>query len=155
MSEPDYGQARLGDIRIDTSFSRSPSTTRDFLAEPNPRDRYSRASHNTSRVRDITWISGSQPSQYPAAQTPPTPHWQHSTPVIRPALHTAQATLSDSEYEYMTVGIDDAGADEENGHGSSEGHERKPQGKKKFYGGFMNGLKSIPRVMSRGRLNSK
>jgi len=155
MSEPDYGQARLGDIRIDTSFSRSPSTTRDFLAEPNPRDRYSRASHNTSRVRDVTWISGSQPSQYPAAQTPPTPHWQHSTPVIRPALHTAQATLSDSEYEYMTVGIDDAGADEENGHGSSEGHERKPQGKKKFYGGFMNGLKSIPRVMSRGRLNSK
>ncbi|KIK37365.1 hypothetical protein CY34DRAFT_15752 [Suillus luteus UH-Slu-Lm8-n1] len=154
MSEPDYGQPRLGDIRIDTSFSRSASTTRDFLGEPMPRDRHSRTSH-ASRVRDVTWISASQPSQYPATQTPQTPHWQHSTPIMRPALHTAQPTLSDSDYEYMTVGIDDTGADEENGYGSSEGHERKPQGRKKFYGGFMNGLKSLPRVMSRGRLNSK
>ncbi|KAG1847105.1 hypothetical protein C8R48DRAFT_779312 [Suillus tomentosus] len=155
MSDLDYGQPRLGDIRIDTSFSRSPSTTRDFLGEPVPRDRYSRASH-ASRVRDVTWISASQPSQYPATQTPQTPqiHNWHSTPVMRPAPHTAQATLSDTE-EYMTVGIEVTGADEENGYGSSEGHERKPQGKKTFYGGIMNGLKSIPRVMSRGRLNSK
>ncbi|KAG1798254.1 uncharacterized protein HD556DRAFT_1232839, partial [Suillus plorans] len=139
-------------MRIDTSFSRSPSTTRDFLGEPMSRDRYSRASH-ASRVRDVTWISASQPSQYPATQTPQTPNW-HSTPVMRPAPHTAHATLSDTE-EYMTVGIEVTGADEENGYGSSEGHERKPQGKKTFYGGIMNGLKSIPRVMSRGRLNSK
>jgi hypothetical protein len=154
MSDYDYAQAR--DIRIDTSFSRPVSSTRDFLgalgAEPLPRDRYSRASH-TSRARDVTWISASQPSQYPATQTPQTPRWQ-STPVQRPtpALHTTPPTLSDSD-EYMTVDIE-SGAEEEK-YGFSEGHERKLHGRKKFYGGFMSGLKSIPRVMSRGRLNSK
>ncbi|OAX33174.1 hypothetical protein K503DRAFT_775892 [Rhizopogon vinicolor AM-OR11-026] len=140
------------DIRIDTSFSRPVSSTRDFLgAESLPR--YSRASH-ASRARDVTWISASQPSQYPATQTPqtPQPRWQ-STPVRpTPALHTTPPTLSDSD-EYMTVDIE-SNAEEEK-YVFNEGHERKLHGRKKFYGGFMSGLKSIPRVMSRGRLNSK
>lgn len=148
----DYGLAR--DIRIDTSFPRPVSSTRDFLgADSLPRDRYSRASH-ASRARDVTWISASQPSQYPATQTPqtPQPRWQ-STPVRpTPALHTTPPTLSDSD-EYMTVDIE-SNAEEEK-YGFSEGNERKMHGRKKFYGGFMSGLKSIPRVMSRGRLNSK
>lgn len=151
MSDYDYGLGR--DIRIDTSFSRPVSSTRDFLgADSLPRDRYSRASH-ASRARDVTWISASQPSQYPATQTPQTPRWQ-STPVQRPppALHTTPPTLSDSD-EYMTVDIE-SGVEEEK-YGLSEDNVRKLHGRKKFYGGFMSGLKSIPRVMSRGRLNSK
>ncbi|KAG1730539.1 uncharacterized protein EDB91DRAFT_1022889, partial [Suillus paluster] len=139
--------------RIDTSFSRPGSATRDFLGtEPMPRDRYSRASH-ASRVRDVTWISASQPSQYPATQTPQTPRWHHSTPVLRTVPNTTQPTLSDSD-EYMTVDIE-TNVEEEKGYRFAEGSERKPNGKKKFYGGFMDGLKSLPRVMSRGRLNSK
>ena len=150
MSDFDYGLSR--DIRIDTSFSRPVSSTRDFLgADSLPRDRYSRASHASRR--DVTWISASQPSQYPATQTPQTPRWQ-STPVQRPppALHKTPPTLSDSD-EYMTVDIE-SGVEEEK-YGLSEGHERKLQGKNRFYGGIMSGLRSIPRVMSRGRLNLK
>ncbi|KAG1850804.1 hypothetical protein DFJ58DRAFT_842305 [Suillus subalutaceus] len=94
-------------------------------------------------------LLGFRPLSHPSTLQPkPLRPLTGNIPLLLCVQHFIQRSplCQTSEYEYMTVGIDDTGADEENGYGSSEGHERKPQGKKKFYGGFMNGLKRISLV---------
>lgn len=157
----------IGSIRIDTSFTSRPhSGGRDFLAEPIPRDRYSRHSGQAQpRVRDVTWISTSQ-SQLPSThthtpQTPryvPPPGFQHTrtpTPVLRKSAPTI--TESELDAEYMTVSVDDR--DECNypghGYGFSEVMPVATNGKsekKNFVGGFVSGLRRLPKVMSKSRL---
>ncbi|KAG9310083.1 hypothetical protein JVU11DRAFT_9692 [Chiua virens] len=155
----------LGSIRIDTSFTRPHSSGRDFLAEPAPRDRYSRHSSQTQpRVRDVTWISTSQ-SQAPSAHTPQTPRYvpppgfqqtRTPTPVLRKSAPTI--TESDLDAEYMTVSVDDRDECQYQGHGyGSSGvmpvaANGKSEKKNNFVGGFVNGLRRIPKVMSKSRL---
>lgn len=154
----------IGSIRIDTSFTRPHSGGRDFLGEPIPRDRYSRHSGQTQpRVRDVTWISSPQ-SQHPSTHThtsqtpryaPPSGFQQTrtSTPVLRKSAPTI--TESELDAEYMTVSMDDR--DQCNyGHGFSEvmpvATNGKSEKKNNFVGGFVSGLRRLPKVMSKSRL---
>ncbi|KAF9218565.1 hypothetical protein BS17DRAFT_811614 [Gyrodon lividus] len=166
MSEyPDLSSLR--DIRIDTSFTRPQSGGRDFLTEPVPRDRYSRHSGQTPpRVRDVTWISTSQ-SQIPSTHThtPQTPRHmppigfqqvRAPTPVLR---KSAQTTVSESdiEAEYMTVSVDDRDECNYKGHGYGFSEvvampTNAKSEKKNFVGGFVSGLRRLPKVMSKSRL---
>lgn len=158
----------LGPIRIETSFTR-PQSGRDFLGEPVPRDRYSRHSGQPpSRVRDVTWISTSH-SHLPSTHThtPQTPRYappafqQTRTPT--PVLRKSAPTITDSELdaEYMTVSVDDRDEfhHQVNGNGHRHGvSEEVPVAtngkseKKNFVGGFVNGLRRLPKVMSKSRL---
>jgi hypothetical protein len=156
---PDLSSLR--DIRIDTSFTRPQSGGREFLAEPMPR--YSRHGGQTPpRVRDVTWISTSQ-SQLPSAHTPqsryiPPPGFQQvraPTPVLRKSIPTISE--SDLDAEYMTVSVDDRDECNYKGHGYGFG-EAVPVAtngkseKKNFVGGFVSGLRRLPKVMSKSRL---
>ena len=168
----------IGSVRIDTSFTRPHSGGRDFLAEPIPRDRYSRHSAQApSRygVRDVTWISTSQ-SHLPSTHThtPQTPRYappsfqQTRTPT--PVLRKSAPTITESELdaEYMTVSVDDRDEfhyqGQGNGHGHGHGHGHgfsevnqvvpvaangKSEKKNNFVGGF---LRRLPKVMSKSRL---
>ncbi|KIJ64870.1 hypothetical protein HYDPIDRAFT_167649 [Hydnomerulius pinastri MD-312] len=170
MSEyPEFNQTSPSrELRLDTSFLRPQSGGRDFLAEPLPRDRYSRHSSQTQpRVRDVTWISTSQP-QIPSTHThtPQTPRYapppvfqqvRAPTPVMRKSAPTI--TESELDAEYMTVSVDDREACNYEGHGhgfsdvapvpiAANGKSEK----KKLMGGFVSGLRRLPKVMSKSRL---
>ncbi|KAF8126695.1 hypothetical protein EV363DRAFT_1347128 [Boletus edulis] len=161
----------IGSIRIDTSFTHPHSGGRDFLAEPVPRDRYSRHSGQApSRIRDITWISTSQ-SQLPSTytHTPQTPRYvppsgfQQARTPTPPVLRKSAPTITESELEldaeYMTVSVDDRDECQYQGHGygfsevmpmpvATNGKSEK----KNFVGGFVSGLRRLPKVMSKNRL---
>lgn len=171
MSEyPDFNYSQPNsktDIRIDTSFTHPQSGGRDFLGESFSRDRYSRHSSQTQqRMRDVTWLSTTQ-SQVPSTHThtPQTPRYmpppafqQVRTPT--PILPRSAPTLSDSDVdaEYMTVSVDDRDACNKahpGGIGLSDVVPSDPNGrgeKKTLVGGFVSGLRRLPKVMSRGRL---
>lgn len=156
----------ISSIRIDTSFTRPLSGGRDFLAENIPRDRYSRHSGQTQpRVRDVTWISTSQP-QLPQTHThtPQTPRYIpppgfQQTRIPTPVLRKSAPTITESELdaEYMTVSVDDRDECNYRGHGYgfSEVMPVATNGKsekKNFVGGFVSGLRRLPKVMSKNRL---
>ncbi|KAH7883129.1 hypothetical protein F5I97DRAFT_1779801, partial [Phlebopus sp. FC_14] len=165
MSEyPDFNHSPNRDLRLDTSFTRPMSAGRDFLGDSLPRDRYSRHSSQAApRVRDVTWISTSQ-SQVPSTHT----HTPQSTRYIAPAFQPVRAptpvvrksapTISESELdaEYMTVSVNDR---DYTGHGHGYGFSdivpvaaNGKSEKKTFVGGFVSGLRRLPKVMSKGRL---
>ncbi|KAI6039934.1 hypothetical protein EDC04DRAFT_1590370 [Pisolithus marmoratus] len=151
------------DIRIDTSFTSPQNGGRDFVPESS-RDRYSRQS-SQARARDVTWISASH-SQLPSAQThtpqttryiPPPGFQQVRTPT--PVLHRSGPT-SDSDVDYFNVTMEDGrdGCDDDgdrHGYGFSEvvpPENPCKSEKRNFVGGFVNGLRRLPKVMSRSRL---
>ncbi|KAG6334034.1 hypothetical protein ID866_5051 [Astraeus odoratus] len=150
------------DIRIDTSFTRQ-SGGRDFLGEVS-RDRYSRNSSQTQpRVRDVTWISTSH-SQVPSTHThtPQTPRYipPPAFQPVRTPTPVLPAPTSDSEVDYFNVTVDDArdecdAMDHGRGYGFSDvamGEMNGRSEKKSFVGGFVSGLRRLPKVMSRSRL---
>ncbi|KAF8552123.1 hypothetical protein OG21DRAFT_1486465 [Imleria badia] len=163
----------LGPIRVDTSFNRSLSGGRDFLGEPVPRDRYSRHSGQApSRVRDVTWVSTSQ-SHLPSThthtpQTPrygPPPTFQQTrtpTPVLRKSAPTITESDLELDAEYMTVSVDDRDDFQYQGNGHGHGHgfsetvvpvaANGKSEKRNFVGGFVSGLRRLPKVISKGRL---
>ncbi|KIK11484.1 hypothetical protein PISMIDRAFT_19491, partial [Pisolithus microcarpus 441] len=151
------------DIRIDTSFTRPQSGGRDFPTESS-RDRYSRQSNQT-RARDVTWISANY-SQVPSSHThtpqttryiPPPGFQQVRTPT--PVLHRSGPT-SDSDVDYFNVTLEEGrdGCDDDgDGHGYRFSEVVPPEThckseKRNFVGGFVNGLRRLPKVMSRSRL---
>ena len=156
--------SEMGPIRVDTSFSRPHSGGRSFLADPIPRDRYSRHSGQTQhRLRDVTWVSTQ--SQLPSAHThtPQTPQYafqQARTPT--PVLRKSAPTITESELdaEYMTVSVDDRDECHLQGHGygfnevmpvATNGKSEK----RNLMGGFVSGLRDLrrlPKVMSKTRL---
>lgn len=161
--EFNYSPNSRGDIRIDTSFSPTHSFGRDFHGETS-RDRYSRQGSQTQPrgVRDVTWIS--TPSQVASthAHTPQTPRYiqptfqQVRTPT--PVLPRSAPTLSDSEVDYFNVTVEE-GRDncehEGRGYGFSEVAPAYPNvknEKRNLVGGFVSGLRRLPKVMSRSRL---
>ena len=158
-----------GDIRIDTSFTHPHSIGRDFLGESS-RDRYSRQGSQTqprgardvTGVRDVTWISTSH-SQIPSVHTPQTPRYipppafqQVRTPT--PVLPRSAPTLSDSEVDYFNVTVEEGHDEcehEGHGYGFSEVAPAYPHvkhEKRNLVGGFVSGLRRLPKVMSRSRL---
>ena len=158
----------IGPMRIDTSFTRPHSSGRDFLGEPIPRDRYSRHSGQASQApfrRDVTWVSTSQ-SHLPSVHThtPQTPRYappsfqqtRTPTPVFRKSAPTI--TESELDAEYMTVSVDDRDEDHypRHGYGFSEvvpvAANGKSEKKNNFVGGFVSGLRRLPKVMSKSRL---
>ncbi|KAI5984048.1 hypothetical protein EDD15DRAFT_2177766, partial [Pisolithus albus] len=151
------------DIRIDTSFTRPQSGGRDIPTESS-RDRYSRQSNQT-RARDVTWISANY-SQVPSSHThtpqttryiPPPGFQQVRTPT--PVLHRSGPT-SDSDVDYFNVTLEEGrdGCDDDgDGHGYGFSEVAPPEihcksEKRNFVGGFVNGLRRLPKVMSRSRL---
>lgn len=157
----------IASIRIDTSFTRPHSGGRDFLAEPIPRDRYSRHSGQSQpRVRDVTWISTSQPqlasththTPQNARYTPPGGFQPARTPT--PVLRKSAPTITESELdaEYMTVSVDDRDECNYQGHGHGlsgvmpMATNGKSEKKNNLVGGFVNGLRRLPKVMSKTRL---
>ncbi|KAL4072324.1 hypothetical protein J3A83DRAFT_4093463, partial [Scleroderma citrinum] len=164
---PDFNYSQpnsRGDIRVDTSFTHPHSIGREFPGETS-RDHYSRhSSQMQPRVRDVTWISTSQ-SQVPSTHThtPQTPRYipppafqQVRTPT--PVLPRSAPTLSDSDVDYFTVTVEEARDDcdyEGHGYGFSEvaptdTHVKSE--KRNLVGGFVSGLRRLPKVMSRSRL---
>lgn len=154
------------DIRIDTSLTRPLSGGRDFPAESS-RDRYSRQSGQTQgrRTQDVTWISASH-SQGPSTHThtpqttryiPPPGFQQVRTPT--PVLHRSGPT-SDSDVDYFNVTLEEGrdGCDDEgDGHGYGFSEVAPPEihcksEKRNLVGGIFNGLRRLPKVMSRSRL---
>ncbi|KIK79729.1 hypothetical protein PAXRUDRAFT_160494 [Paxillus rubicundulus Ve08.2h10] len=153
----------IHDIRIDTSVNRPQSGGRGFLPEPTPR--YSRHGGQTPpRVQDVTWMSmsHSQPTSAnthtPQSRYMPPPGFQQvrtPTPMLRKSVPTISE--SDLDAEYMTVSVDDR--DEcnykGNGYGFSEVVPVATNGKsekRNFVGGFVSGLRRLPKVMSKSRL---
>ena len=158
--------SELDSIRVDTGFTRPHSGGRDFFAEPVSRDRYSRHSGQPpSRVRDVTWISTSH-SQHPSTHTqtsqapryvPPTGFQPTRTPT--PVLRRSAPTITESELdaEYMTVSVDDRDECNYQGHGYGFSEvmpvvTNEKSEKRNFVGGFVNGLRRLPKVMSKSRL---
>ncbi|KAN0094341.1 hypothetical protein V8E55_002628 [Tylopilus felleus] len=148
------------------NFPRPHSGGRDFLAEPVPRDRYSRHSGQpSSRVRDVTWISTPQSQLISAhSHTPQTPPYvpptgmQHTstpTPVLRQSAPTITESELDAEYMTVSVGNRDECQYEGHGYGFNEVVPAATDGKsekKNFVGGFVSGLRRLPKVMSKSRL---
>ncbi|KAH7910207.1 hypothetical protein BJ138DRAFT_1153468 [Hygrophoropsis aurantiaca] len=152
------------DIRIDPNYApRSPSDYRDYQPEPRRQSQ--------TRIRDVTWISH-QPS---SAHTPQTPRWippPQPIPIPTPPADHVHNTISrpqtESDWldEFMTVTAggeiegerhmhefqEDGMVHPEMGYGFSE--ERKGESRN-FVGGFVNGLRRLPKIMSKGRLRDR
>ncbi|KAH7929071.1 hypothetical protein BV22DRAFT_982266, partial [Leucogyrophana mollusca] len=142
------------DIHIDTSYAARPSSDYpDYQPEPRRRSQ--------SRFRDVTWISTSQSQQPSSARTPQTPRYipppqpipVPTPPADHPRTISRPPTESDwLDAEYMTVTVEDGLVHPEMGYGFSE---EKKSGAKTFVGGFVSGLKRLPKVMSKGRLRDR
>lgn len=117
------------------------------LAVPNSRD----PNAVYSRHRDVTWITTSQvPSIVPQARPPSRPL---PTPVIRVPSVVVRAPSEELDAEYMTV---DPEEDFEIVQGSSDLQtNRRRGGAKNFVGGFVSGLRKLPRAVLRNRVHER
>ncbi|EGN95190.1 hypothetical protein SERLA73DRAFT_187518, partial [Serpula lacrymans var. lacrymans S7.3] len=149
--------------RIDTSFNQRP--IEDYYSSDAIARNHRTSSSRQGRVRDVTWISTTQPSAsiyppsnlndpqvYPGPPPPPQPISGMPTPVIG-AQSNIPPSESDWDAEYMTVDAD-LDPDEGYGYGYSEQSKRRG-GAKTFVGGFVSGLKRLPKAMSKGRLHDR
>ncbi|KAH7908349.1 hypothetical protein BJ138DRAFT_371007 [Hygrophoropsis aurantiaca] len=151
-------------IHLDTSYVSRPPTPNELPEyEPEPR------TQRQNRIRDVTWISSSQ--------------WQHSHSSPAPSRHisasqterthiTTSQPASEFEWENMTISMQGE-ADNSNSNiykyqsdglvehdlgyapGVSEVKTGGSGGAKNFVGGFVSGLKRLPKVMSKGRLRER